>query len=321
MDNPKILITSGDPNSISPEIILKVFATNITKKYNLKVIGEKSVFDYYARHLSLPEIRDEFLVPLDYKNFKVKLGKITATGGEMSGDAIKKAIFLCRERVFDAVVTMPVSKEALTLGGYKFRGHTEMLSRLLNTRPVVMIMYSKRLIVIPLTIHIPLKKVAGIISAEFLILQMKLLYKILQTELYINHPQVAVLSLNPHSGDNGLIGTEEVEIITPVISGIKKLGYNFSGPYSADGFFGNKKYFNFDAVICFYHDQAMIPFKIIAGNKGVNYTGGLPIVRTSPAHGTAFDIAGKGIAKIESTVEAIKLAHKLAKRRYYDKNR
>lgn len=317
---PKILITTGDPNSISPEIILKIFATNITEKYHLRVIGEKSIFNYYARHLSLPEIKDEYLISTGYKNFKVKLGRITATSGKMSGDAIKKAIFLCKEREFDAVVTMPVSKEALTLGGYRFRGHTEMLSHFLKTKSVFMVMYSERLIVIPLTIHIPLKKVAGTISSKFLTGQMKLIYRILQTELYIKNPLIAVLSLNPHSGDNGLIGTEEIEIITPVIRKIRGSGYDFSGPYSADGFFGNKVYLNFDAVICFYHDQAMIPFKIIAGDKGVNYTGGLPIVRTSPAHGTAFDIAGKGIARIESTLEAIKLAYKLAKRRYYDKN-
>jgi 4-hydroxythreonine-4-phosphate dehydrogenase len=195
-----------------------------------------------------------------------------------------------------------------------------MLSSLLHTKPVFMIMHSRKLIIVPLTVHIPLKKVSGIISPEFLMLRLKLLYKILQKELYINHPQVAVLSLNPHSSDNGLIGNEEKEVIEPIIKEIKKHGYNFSGPYAADGFFGNKKYLNFNAVVSFYHDQAMIPFKIISGNKGVNYTGGLPIVRTSPAHGTAFDIAGEGIARIESTLEAIKLACKLAKRRYYGKN-
>lgn len=320
MGKPKIIITTGDPNSISPEIILKIFATNIPVKYNLKIIGEKSVFDYHSNHLNLPEIKNEFLIPLGYKNFKVNLRKITASAGKMSGDAVKKAIYLCKERKFDAVVTMPISKESLTLGGYKFRGHTEMLSRLLNIKAVFMLMCSKRLIVIPLTTHIPLKKVSSVISSESLTLQIKLIYKILQTELYIKHPQVAILGLNPHSGDNGLIGNEETEIIIPVIRRAKKDGYDFSGPYSADGFFGSKNYLNFDAVICFYHDQAMIPFKIIAGNKGVNYTGGLPIVRTSPAHGTAFDIAGKGIASIESTLEAIKLAYKLAGRRYYGKN-
>jgi len=320
MGGPKILITTGDPNSISPEIILKIFATNLPEKYNLKVIGEKSVFDYYSRHLSLPEINEKYIIPLGYRNFKVKAGRITATAGKMSGDAIKNAILLCKKRVFDAVVTMPISKEALILGGYRFKGHTEMLSSTLKTKPVFMIMYSENLIVIPLTIHIPLKKVASKISNEFLTLRLKSLYKILLNELYIKHPKAAILSLNPHSGDNGHIGKEEKGIITPVIKMIRKQGYNFYGPYSADGFFGNKNYLKFDVVICFYHDQAMIPFKIIAGDKGVNYTGGLPIVRTSPAHGTAFDIAGTGKARIESTLEAIKLAYKLAKRRYYDKD-
>lgn len=213
--------------------------------------------------------------------------------------------------MFDALITMPVSKYSLSLAGFKYTGHTELLKALTKSREVVMVMYSEELTVVPLTIHIPVNSVSSALTKKLIETKLELTNETLKTRFGLKKPRIAVLSLNPHCGEGGLIGNEEIKTLIPAIDSLMKKGLGVAGPYSADGFFGSGLYRHFDAVAGAYHDQALIPFKMIAGKNGVNYTAGIPFVRTSPSHGTAFDIAGKGVADTGSSVAAVKLAGKL----------
>ncbi len=311
---PKILLTCGDVNGIGPELILKIFDDkDFLKQYEIKVIGPVKVFDFYGNLLKLKRIPGKYILDISVsKKFEIKPGKVDADSGKISGDAIRLAIDLCMKKYFDSMVTLPVNKESLNLGGYNYRGHTEMLSHLTSSKNTFMLMYSDGLKIVPLTTHIPIKKISSFISKEKLTEKIILINNTFVKTLGIKKPRIAVLALNPHGGDGGLIGSEEKRRIIPAIEDLVKLGFRISGPFSADGFFGSSSYKKFDAVVSMYHDQAMIPFKILSKGRGVNFTGGLKIIRTSPAHGTAFDIAGKGIADISSTAEAIKLAGKLS---------
>jgi 4-hydroxythreonine-4-phosphate dehydrogenase len=311
---PKIILTCGDINGIGPELALKIFNNkNLLNQFDIKVIGPKHIFNYYSNSLKIRKILDKNILDLPFfKDIEIKTGKVDAIAGRISGDAIKLGVELCKKKYFDALVTLPINKESLNLGGYHYQGHTEMLAHLTASKGTFMLMYSDILKIVPLTIHIPIKKVPSSISKKKLTEKIIEINNSLVKTFKIKKPGIAVLGLNPHSGDGGLIGYDEKKIIGPVISDLLNAGFNIKGPYSTDGFFGSKMYKKFDVVVSMYHDQAMIPFKILSNDSGVNFTGGLKIIRTSPAHGTAYDIAGKGIAKDTSTIKAIKLAGKLA---------
>ena len=313
---PKILLTIGDPNGIGPEIILKLFKNKNTKKYGLKVIGSKKVFTYYSSLLKTENINAGDLIDLPfYNDFKIKKGKIDKIAGRMSGDAIIIGTELCMNEEFDTLVTLPISKEALNAGGYKFPGHTEMLTELTNSKSTVMIMYSNRIVVSPVTIHVPIKDVSKLLTRKLLREKLITINNSLLNEFKFRNPSIAVLSLNPHCSDGGLIGDEESRTIKPVIDELLKKGMNVSGPFPPDAYFANKSYRNYSVTVSMYHDQGLIPFKMLSSGNGVNYTGGLKFIRTSPDHGTAFDITGKGIANVDSTLAAIKLAYKLVKKK------
>ncbi|HEX2786324.1 MAG TPA: 4-hydroxythreonine-4-phosphate dehydrogenase PdxA [Ignavibacteria bacterium] len=308
---PKILLTIGDPAGIGPEIILKIFSRkSIASKFDLTVIGKKSILDFYSKKLSLPKIPSDRVVEIK-SGVLFKPGKTNKSCGKLSGLAIKKAVELCLRGKFDAMVTLPISKYSLNLAGYKFDGHTEMLGKLTKCSPL-MILYSDKLIVSLVTGHNSLKDTAKKISQKRIIDKVILTNNILVRDFNIKKPKIAVLSLNPHSGDGGVLGNEEIKIIAPAITKLKNAGFNIEGPFAADGYFGNKTYKKFDVTIAMYHDQGLIPFKMMAYETGVNYTGNISIVRTSPDHGTAFDIAAEGKANINSTVNAIKLAAKIS---------
>ena len=310
----RILLSCGDVNGIGPELILKVFSNkNLISQFDIKVIGPKRVFDFYSRLLKIKRIPENYFLDIAVPdNFSANPGKVDVISGKTSGEAIKLGVDLCMKKYFDALVTLPINKESLNLGGYNYRGHTEMLSHLTQSKNTFMLMYSNMLKIIPVTIHIPVKKISSAITKTKLIEKIININNVFVKTLKIRKPHIAVLSLNPHCGDGGLIGYEEKKIISPAISALRKSGFNIEGPFSADGFFGSSLYKKFDVTISMYHDQAMIPFKILSKESGVNFSGGLKIIRTSPAHGTAYDIAGKGIADITSTMEAIKLAGKLS---------
>ena len=209
-----------------------------------------------------------------------------------------------------AIITAPISKKALALARINYPGHTEMFADWYGVKNYAMMFLSKKLKAALLTIHQPLKMVSRLINQDLLENKFKLILETLRKDFKVITPKVAVLGLNPHAGEDGLIGDEEKNIILPFIKKFSKRKY-FFGPYSPDAFFGMKMYLNYDMVVGMYHDQILNPFKLLNFNKGVNYTAGLPIVRTSPDHGTAFDIAGKGIADESSMVEAYRYAEKI----------
>lgn len=312
---PKLILTTGDPNGVGPEIILKIFFLNsLSNKYDLKIAGSKKVLDHYSSLLHIPEIHPKYFVEIPVpRGMKINPGKINKSAGKFSGDSIKSAIELCLKKEFDGMITLPISKEALNLGGYDFPGHTEMLTKLTNSEDTIMILHSKKFSVALVTGHIALKDVSKKLKEELIFKKIIAANNSLVRDFRIKNPKIAVLSLNPHSGDGGLIGKEEMDIIDPLIEKMNFMGFNLRGSYSSDAFFANKIYKKFDLTIAMYHDQGLIPFKMIAFNDGVNFTAGLKIIRTSPDHGTAFDIAGMGKANPASTIYAIELAGKLAK--------
>ena len=318
MAKPRIILTIGDPNGIGPEILLKLFNLRaLTSKIDLSVIGSSKIFDYYSKLLKIPAIPEDKIIELKSADgFKVKPGSITKQAGRISGDAVKKGIKLCLKKEFDALVTLPISKEAFIKAGYKYPGHTEMLDKFAGHGKAAMIMFSKDLILSLVTVHIPLSKVRKQVTPKRIIEKVITANNSMVSDLGIKKPRIALLGLNPHAGDGGELGSEENKIIIPAISKLQFAGFNVEGTFPADGFFASGAYRDFDIVIAMYHDQGLIPFKMISKDRGVNYTAGLKIIRTSPNHGTAFEIAGKGQANPNSTMEAVKLAAKLISRRH-----
>jgi 4-hydroxythreonine-4-phosphate dehydrogenase len=236
---------------------------------------------------------------------------VQRNAGKLAGDAIKIAAELCIHRKFDAMVTLPISKESFNKAGFDYPGHTEMLKELTSSGSTAMIMHSSNLILSLITVHIPLSYVSKKINERTIIEKVILFNNSLVKDFNIRKPKIAILGLNPHSGDGGKLGDTEMKVITPAINKMLTAGFDLDGPFPADGFFANKTYKKFDGTIAMYHDQGLIAFKMISKDKGVNYTAGINIIRTSPNHGTGFDIAGKGIANPNSTIEAIKLIGKL----------
>lgn len=317
---PRLLITVGDANGIGPEIILKIFNDRkFIKDYDLKIVGSKYILDYYAGIYNMSEIGKENFIKLSLpEHFKIKVGEIDKGAGRHSGEAIKLAAEMCMKKEANAMITMPISKESFNLGGFDYPGHTEMITEISGTSDSAMMLYSKKMVVALATSHISLSKVSRSITKNNLVKKIIVINNSLVADFRIHKPSIAVLGLNPHSGDGGLMGNEETNIISPVIKQMKEAGFNIQGPFPADGFFALKKYKEFDIVLAMYHDQGLIPFKIAAFEKGVNYTAGLNFIRTSPDHGTAFNIAGKCRADLGSSICAIKLAAKLAENKIHD---
>lgn len=314
----RILLTIGDYNGIGPEIILKTLKNKtITKKFDLTVISPAEILSYYAKKFNIKIFADDFkIIPIDTGKIKITPGKLNAHAGFTAGTAIKTAVDLCLAGEYDSIVTAPINKKSLNLGGFNFSGHTEMLTALSGVKDSCMVMLSDVLNIAFATTHPPVKKIASMITPALLASKFRICSEVLYN-LGKKYGEVGVLGLNPHAGDDGQIGNEENKIIIPAIKRINRRHskIKFSGPFSPDAFFASKKYRNFALTFAMYHEQGFIPFKMLAGYKGVNFTAGLPFVRTSPDHGTAFDIAGKNIADPVSIIEAIKRADKLTRNR------
>lgn len=315
----RILITVGDINGIGPEIILKTLKNRVlVKKYDLTVVSPFSVLSHYAKlykiNLSLGDFN---VIPVGAENVKILTGKITEESGYISGLAIDTAIQLALSKEYDAIVTAPINKKALNLGGYNYDGHTEMLTDFSKAKDTCMVMLSEKINIGFATTHPPVKKIPVLITKKLLSGKLNVCYNSLRYDLGVRKPKIGVLGLNPHAGDSGLIGGEEKNIINPLIKsfGSKFKGLEISGSYSPDAYFASGMYKNFDMTFAMYHDQGFIPFKMLAGYYGTNFTAGLSFVRTSPDHGTAFDIAGKNKASEISLVEAVKWADKIHKNR------
>ncbi len=314
----------GEPGGIGPEVIVKaLYCAEIRNYCNPIVVGDAGVMKHAVELTRLPmkvksisTLSDSkpaigSIEVLDIKSPKpFKRGVPSKNSGKAEVRYIKKAVEFAVKKDVKAIVTAPISKKSFKLAGYKWPGHTELLAELTKTRNFAMMFVSDKLKLILCTIHIPLKDVPKKIN-ERLVLKTIMLAKSGTNMLGIKNPRIAVAGLNPHAGESGIFGMEEIKSIIPAIQKAQKEGLNVSGPYPPDIIFYKASNGEFDIVLCMYHDQGLIPFKMLAFDTGVNVTVGLPIIRTSPDHGTAFDIAWQNKANPSSMIEAIKLASKL----------
>ena len=244
----------------------------------------------------------------------LEIGNATKIGGQYAFKSLNEATKSLKRGEVDLLITAPINKETIQSEEFNFSGHTEFLERNLEGESL-MILMNDFLRIGLITGHIPISKIAESITPELIESKVKILNKSLKQDFNINKPKIAVLGLNPHSGDNGVIGQEENELIKPAIKSIHEKGIFVYGPYAADGFFGSEAYKQFDGVLAMYHDQGLAPFKALTFGNGVNFTAGLNYVRTSPDHGTAFDISGKGKANSDSFKEAVFTGIKIFKNR------
>ena len=324
----RIVFTCGDINGIGPEIALKALnkITSRSKETQFILIIPENVFKTTLELIS-PLFNFHLVKDYEFKNIDAKrvcvlitksmrqeIGKPTISSGKAAYLALKTSFDLLNKNLADAVVTAPVSKTAFKLGGVKYPGQTEMFADWCGVKHFVMTFLSKQLRVGLYSIHIPLKEVAKSLNIKSFSSKLETLMSMLSIDLGIMNPKIAVLGLNPHAGEGGIIGREEKTLIEPVLKKKKFRGF-VEGPFSSDAFFANRRYEEYDMVFGFYHDQVLIPFKYINAGKGVNYSAGLPIIRTSPDHGVAYDIAGKGIADESSMIEAFMYSEIIIKNR------
>ncbi len=319
---PKFAITCGDINGVGPEIILKAISRLASRRRKFFIYIPLNIFEHYRKSLNIDiayevignegQANEKFYIHIcNLGEARLTAGKPSKESGEISYKAILRAVRAVRDNSCDGIVTAPISKEAFSMAGINFPGHTELLAHLTGTKNYSMVFLSEKMICSLLTIHVPLKNVPEMINKRVIKNNIEILYRVLSNDIGVKNPRIAVLGLNPHAGENALIGKEEKLIIKPVID----LFDYVEGPFPADAFFGAALYKKYDGIVGMFHDQLLIPFKMLYFNSGVNYTANLPIVRTSPDHGTAFDIAGKAIAKERSMVEAILWAEKIIRNR------
>lgn len=307
----KIAITLGDPAGVGPEVVLKAISKKeISDICKPIIIGDRAVFEEVISKFNINVKGIELIDTNIIRNRDFEKNRPNADCGRASVSYIKKAVELALNKKVDAIVTAPISKESWKMAGFNWPGHTELLAELTETKDYAMMFYSDRLKIILSTIHIALKNVPALIKKEK-ILKTILLAKNACDMMEIERPKIAVAGLNPHAGESGIFGDEEIREIIPAVNEAKLLGIPVSGPYSADILFYKAYNGEFDIIVSMYHDQGLIPLKMIAFDKAVNVTIGLPIIRTSPDHGTAYDIAWKGMANPSSMIEAIKLAVRL----------
>ncbi|MFP4664235.1 MAG: 4-hydroxythreonine-4-phosphate dehydrogenase PdxA [Bacteroidales bacterium] len=327
-------ITHGDINGISYEIIIKTLRdSRITDFCTPVIYGSPKVAAYHRKainvsNFSLNHINDATesnpkrvnVINVVDENIRVELGKSTAEAGESSFLALEAAVNDLQVGKIDALLTAPINKQNIQREGFDFKGHTEYLAERFETEDYLMLMISDEMKVGVVTGHLPVSEIAENITEEAILNKLRVLNKSLIYDFAIRKPKIAVLGLNPHVGDEGLLGKEEQDIIIPALDKAREEDIMALGPYPADGFFGNAAYRGFDAVLAMYHDQGLAPFKALAKDGGVNYTAGLPFVRTSPDHGTAYEIAGDGKASDEAFRKALYLAldiHKTRKNENY----
>ena len=324
-----ILITAGDPASISTEITIKAIEDqNINKNINLVAITDPNLVKDYKKlirsDIKINEIKDEIkfsdyknnhlnIIPIKLNN-RVKYGKPDIKNFSFTKFSITKAIKIHNNSTASAIVTNPINKYIMYKSGFNFEGHTDFLGSLsIKKKNPVMMLVTSELKTLPLTIHVPLKKVSQLITKELIITKIKIAVDGLKTFFDIKKPSIIVTGLNPHAGENGDLGNEEIKVIKPAIDELKKHNYlSITGPVSADIAFSQYNRCRHDLAVCMYHDQALIPIKTLDFHKGVNVTLGLDFIRTSPDHGTAFDIAGKNLANPESLISAINLAYEMS---------
>jgi 4-hydroxythreonine-4-phosphate dehydrogenase len=318
----KVGITHGDMNGIGYEIIMKTFQDlRILDAITPVVYGSSKVASYHRKSLNISEInfnlvknadaaisRRVNIVNVTHDEVKIDLGKSTETAGQLAYMALEAATHDLLKHHIDVLVTAPINKKNMQTANFRFPGHSEYLADKAGCKDHLMLMVCDKLRIGVITGHIPLKNVPETITVDLVLRKIELLNHSLVRDFGIRKPKIALLGLNPHAGDLGVIGNEEEQVITPAVEQAWNRNWIVYGPYSADGFFGSDNYLKFDGILAMYHDQGMIPFKTLSFDRGINFTAGLPFVRTSPAHGTAYDLAGKNEASPNSFREAVLLA-------------
>ena len=329
---PRIAVTLGDPNGIGPEVVLKTLADSRVRRHVEPIaVGAAAVLKAHAKELgyadtpiypveavpdeALPEDGITVLDVTEGEKAEVALGQITEAGGRLAMRAVERAVDLCLSGEADAMVTAPISKEAIAKAGYDVPGHTEFIAERSGSDAFMMMMVTEGLRVGLVTGHIPIWNVPKGITRETVLGKLRVISRSLRQDFGVTRSKIAVLGLNPHASDGGVLGKEEAEAILPAINAACEDGDLVFGPFPADSFFGIGGYRVYDAVLAMYHDQGLIPFKTLAFESGVNFTAGLPIIRTSPDHGTAYNIAGEGKASPGSMRSALYLAIDIARRR------
>ncbi len=316
----KLVVSIGDPNGIGIEIFIKAIkelGDNYLQKIDFYLAGNLTTISDYIYKMGYRlkfdkqgfYINNKYIKVIDVaESSPIEFGQITLSAGKLSSAAVEYALSETISKTYDAMLTLPVSKESLYKAGWKYPGHTEMLAAGCNVEKPLMILCTRKMRVALATVHIPISEVPTAISIESLIELTSVFNYSLKHDYGIDNPKIALLGLNPHAGENGNIGKEEVNIIEPAIKKLKESDINAEGAFPSDGFFAHGEYKKYDGILAMYHDQGLIPLKMSAKGAGVNVTAGLPIIRTSPDHGTAFAIAGKDIADHRSTLEAIEMA-------------
>lgn len=326
----KIGITHGDINGVGYEVILKTLEDNRILELCTPVIyGSAKIANYYRKGLEIQQLQlsqidspDEaagdanYIINVVDENVRIDPGQPTDEAGHAAFLALERATTDLIDGKIDALVTAPINKHTIHSEQFNFPGHTEYLeARAGDDSKSLMVLFNDRLRVALVTTHLPIAGIASAITEDTVVEKLHIFSNSLDKDFACSHPRIAVLALNPHAGDGGVIGSEETTIIAPAIARAQKEGVNCFGPYPADGFFGSEAYRKFDGVLAMFHDQGLAPFKTIAMESGVNFTAGLPFVRTSPDHGTGYDIAGKGEASEESMRSAIYAAIDIVRNR------
>ncbi|WP_420577998.1 4-hydroxythreonine-4-phosphate dehydrogenase PdxA [Ekhidna sp.] len=328
-NKPVIGITIGDINGIGPEVIIKSLEDNrILKQFTPVIYGSAKVISYYRKALDKENFNYQQISSIDKiahkkvnvlnvwdETIEINPGQANETGGKYAVLSLQHAVKDLKDEKIDAITTAPLAKDLVQSDEFKFPGHTEYLTQEAGESDSLMFLVHESLRVGVVTGHIPLNEVSAKVTKEKIVFKLQKMIKSLQKDFGIKKPRVAVLGLNPHAGENGLLGDEEQKVIIPAIDEVKKGHHIVMGPFPADGFFGMRTYKQYDGILAMYHDQGLIPFKNMAFEEGVNYTAGLPFVRTSPDHGTAFSIAGNGQADETSFRNALYLANDIIRQR------
>lgn len=336
MEKIRVGITSGDINGVGYEVILKAFSDPVMFELCTPIVyGNPKTIAYHRKACELTtnytvvnkaseayDDRLNLVVVSEVEN-KIEFGKSSPEGGKEALASLEAAVQDWKDGLIDVILTAPINKHSIQSDSFHFPGHTEYIQeRLGEGSEALMILMNSEVRVALVTTHLPISEVAGGITGDAILKKLRILNQTLQRDFLITHPRIAVLALNPHAGDNGLLGSEETDIIIPAMKLAEEEKIQAFGPFPADGFFGSRAYEHYDAVLAMYHDQGLAPFKVLAMDDGVNYTAGLPVVRTSPDHGTAYDIAGKGVADENSFRQALYTAIDVFRnRQQYDEAR
>ncbi|OAV43877.1 4-hydroxythreonine-4-phosphate dehydrogenase PdxA [Lewinella sp. 4G2] len=318
----QIGISIGDPNGIGPEVVIKslvregildmitpvIYASEATLKSYQGEAAEAFSYTVVDSAEAAEDGRVNLVLAFP-EDFELNPGEPTETGGRAAALALEQAVEDLKEGNIDGLVTAPINKSVMPKEGFPYPGHTEMLTERLGAEESLMFLVTNELRVGVVTNHIPVAEVAAKVTKKAIVDKLKIMDAALRSDFGLQRPVIAVLGLNPHAGDNGKIGMEDIKVVRPAVEAAKKEGILAMGPFPADGFFGAGKQHDFDGVLAMYHDQGLIPFKALSFGKGVNYTAGLPAIRTSPDHGTAYDLVGKDEANPASFIAALFRAH------------